>query len=47
MRTAFSLRVDKERMLNDSLDVDYFETKQKQTKIEEFKAKVALFEHKF
>jgi len=29
MRTAFSLRVDESRMLNDSLDADYFETVQK------------------
>ena len=33
MKTSFSLRIDKERQINESLDADFFGTHQRQEKL--------------
>ena len=47
MKTSFSLRIDKQRQVNESLDADYFATHQRQERLVKLKAEVAILEEKF
>lgn len=47
MKTSFSLRVDKTKALNKSLDQDYFNTSMRQSKIEQFKIEISAMEALF
>jgi hypothetical protein len=47
MKTSFSLRVDKQRQVNESLDNDYFATHQRHEKLVRLKAEIAILEERF
>jgi hypothetical protein len=47
MKTSFSLRVDKQRQVNESLDADFFGTHQRHEKLVKLRAEVAALEAKF
>ena len=47
MKTSFSLRVDKERQLNESLDADFFGTHQRQERLNSLAKEVKELERQF
>jgi hypothetical protein len=47
MRTSFSLRVDKQRQVNESMDADYFGTYQRNEKLQKYREDLALLERQF
>jgi hypothetical protein len=47
MKTSFSLRVDKERQLNESLDADFFGTHQRQERLNALAKEVKELERQF
>lgn len=47
MQTSFSLRVDKQRQVNESLDADFFGTHQRNERIQGFKQEIAALEVEF
>ena len=44
MKTSFSLRVDKQRQVNEGFDADYFGTHQRNEKLIKFKAEISALE---
>ena len=47
MKTSFSLRVDKERQVNESLDADFFGTHQRQERLNKLALEVKTLEALF
>ncbi len=47
MKTSFSLRVDKNRVANESMDQDYFNNYMRQSKIDQFKKELEILESQF
>ncbi len=47
MKTSFSLRVDKQRQVNESLDADFFGTHQRHERLLKFKAEITSLEALF
>ena len=47
MKTSFSLRVDKQRTINESLDADYFGTHQRTERLTRIKKDIAALEQAF
>lgn len=47
MKTSFSLRIDKERQINESLDADFFGTHQRQEKLNNLSKEVKDLEKQF
>ena len=47
MKTSFSLRVDKQRQVNEGFDADYFGTHQRNEKLIKFKAEISALEVQF
>jgi hypothetical protein len=47
MKTSFSLRIDKERQMNESLDADFFGTHQRQERLNGLAKEVKELERQF